>query len=222
MTHRHLSHSVAPPPCRETCRLRENTFPPPCKQNTMMCPCAALVSLSGLPFDRFPFRARSQKICRMIPSISFFGFSLPLFPSRESNASAPGCEKETHVKLCKEMKAGWWMQCENAVTAVRAIRCDGRTVRSASQPERKANRARKSLFHNAVSQAARKSGAVPSHQWPGLPFGGACTRNVSSRKAGSRRFEAYVVLLLSNVDGRVAACAIKSSSAVSFTTVLMN
>lgn len=120
------------------------------------------------------------------------------------------------------MKAERWMQFENAVAAVRAIRCDGKAVRSASQPERKANRGRKSLFHNAVSQAARKSGAVPSHQSPWLPFGRTCGRNVSSRKAGSRRFEAYVVLLLSNVDGRVAACAIKSNVAVSFTTVLIN
>ena len=114
------------------------------------------------------------------------------------------------------------MQCENAVAAVRAIRCDGKTVRSAGQPKRKANRGRKLLFHNAVSQAARKRGAVPSRQWPWLPLGGAFDRIVSSRKAGSWRFEAHIVLLLSYVDGRAAACAIKSSVAVLFTRVLID
>jgi hypothetical protein len=113
---------------------------------------------------------------------------------------------------------------ENDVAAVRAVRRGVKALRSPSQKRRYVVelRRRSSLFHNAVSQAARKSGAVPSHQWPGLPFGGACTRNVSSRKAGSRRFEAHIVLLLSYVDGRAAACAIKSSVAVSLTRVLIN
>lgn len=79
-----------------------------------------------------------------------------------------------------------------------------------------------SLFHNAVSQAARKSSAVPSHQWPWLPSGGASDRNVSFRKAGSRRFKAYVVLLLRYFNGRTAACAIQTSGILSLAGVLIN
>ena len=108
------------------------------------------------------------------------------------------------------MKGAWKMQRENAVAAVEAVgggvgalRSAGRMRKHVVEPKKKS-----SLFHNAVSQVARKSGAVPAHQWPCGSFGGARDRNMSPRKTGSRRFEACIVLLLSNFNDRIAACAI--------------
>lgn len=59
------------------------------------------------------------------------------------------------------------MQCEGAVAAVRAVKCVVMALRSQSQPEKKAasrTEEESSLFHNAVSQAARKICTLPSRQ----------------------------------------------------------
>ena len=115
------------------------------------------------------------------------------------------------------------MPCENAVACVPAVRCGVGALRSARQTKRRVVELRKSsLFHNAVPQAARKGGAVPSHQWPRLPLGWACERNASIRKAESRRSRVCVVLLLRNFDDRATARTIETSEVLSLAGVLVN
>jgi len=192
MTHLHLSHSVTKTlSCRETCRLSEDTFPLlPCKQKkhhnvpVPMCHAGLPQRASFFPFS-FSFPCSLSKISHSMMLVSLF-LVFAVSPSSKQCTSLRLLKRKHIVIVCKEMKGGWEMQRKNAVAAVGAV---GGVFKSSVQctPDKKA-RKKTLLFHDAVSQGTRKSGAAPAHQCSCWSYGGVRNRNVSSRNVRCWRF----------------------------------